>query len=140
MFGFSRKTDYALVILTALVGRRKEFVSVRALARVHRLPYRFASQIVSALARARLLEAREGIRGGYRLAKAPTTITLADILTATEGSTALVSCLDARKGFRCPQKAWCTARAGVGAVHQHLVESLQKTTVADLVRAHTHAR
>lgn len=139
MFGFSRKTDLALLIVTALAQSRRAFVPIRVLARERRLPYRFASQITSALARAGILEAREGARGGYRLTRDPATITVRDILEITEGSRPLVSCLDPAKHFRCPQKAWCTARRGMGVLQERLLDSLRSTTLADFIRAHAHA-
>lgn len=135
MFGLSRKTDYALLVVTALARRPQEFVSVRSLARSHRLPYRFASQIVSDLARASILEAREGVKGGYRCARDPQTISVADILHATENKTALVSCVDPEKHLRCPQKAWCGAKTGVRTLQRDLLNVLERTTVADFLRA-----
>ncbi|TSC72689.1 MAG: BadM/Rrf2 family transcriptional regulator [Parcubacteria group bacterium Gr01-1014_38] len=135
MFGFSRKTDYALLLVTALARRPQEFVSVRALARTYHLPYRFSSQIVSDLARANVLEAREGVKGGYRLAREPKAVTVADILHATERGTALVSCVDQSKHYACPQKAWCGAKAGVRLLQRDLLSVLGRTTIADFLRA-----
>lgn len=135
MLGLSRKTDYALLLLTALAQRPREFVSVRALSRTHRLPYRFASQIIGDLARAEILDAREGVRGGYRFAKDPATVSVADVLHATEKKRALVSCLDPVKHYACPQKAWCGAKANVGLLEQNLLAVLRQTTVADFLRA-----
>lgn len=136
MLSFSRKTDLAILVLTALAQSPRAFVSVRALARDHHLPYRFASQIAGQLARAGLLEAREGVHGGYRLAREPSTLTLHEVVGVMEGPAALVACVDPRKNFRCPQKAWCTAKRGIGGIHQQFVASLKRTTVADLLHAH----
>ena len=135
MFGFSRKTDYALLVVTALARRPQECISVRTLARTHHLPYRFASQIVSDLARAQILEVREGVKGGCRFAKDPHAITVADILRATEKRTALVSCLDSAKHYACPQKAWCGAKAGVRLLERDLLGVLRRMTIADFLRA-----
>lgn len=138
MLGFSRKTDYALLIVTALAGRGGAFVSIRSLAKEYRLPYRFASQIVGLLARGAILESREGVNGGYRLGRDPHAITVRDVLQATEGDIALVSCLDARRHFACPQKAWCGAKRGMGMIQRQLLLSLGRTTVADFQRENAH--
>ncbi|MDP3685765.1 MAG: Rrf2 family transcriptional regulator [bacterium] len=135
MLGLSRKTDYALLLVTALARSPREFVSVRALSRAHRLPYRFASQIIGELARAQILDAREGVKGGYRFAKDPATVSVADVLRATEKKRAFVSCLDPITHYACPQKAWCGAKANVGLLERNLLAVLQRTTVADFLRA-----
>lgn len=135
MLGFSRKVDLALLVVAALAGERRGFVSVRELARAHHLPYRFASQVTGCLKKQGILEAREGVGGGYRLARQPAAITLYDVVGAFEARVPLVACLDARLGFHCPQKAWCGAKGGVGIFHRRFLASLRQTTIADLLPA-----
>lgn len=139
MLRFSRKTDYALLILTALAerwerDRHPSYVSVRSLADQHHLPYRFASAIVTALTRTRILESREGVRGGSRLARDPKDISLAEVIRSTDGDWAIVLCLDHGKHFRCALKGTCPARRGVPAVQKILRETLARHTIADLLQ------
>lgn len=138
MLRFSRKTDYALLLLAALASQWRAsapvpFVSVRSLAERHRLPYRFASAIVTDLAHAGILESLEGVRGGCRLSRDPNNISLADVVQSTDGDWALVSCLDHAKHFVCAQKGTCPARRGVPAVQRILREALARHTLADLI-------
>jgi len=135
----SRKTDYAFLLVTALARRWREmpraFSSVRELVREYRLPYRFTASILSTLTHAHILESREGTRGGFRLAREPQVISLTDVLRATEGSSPLVACLDARTNFACVQKSVCPARHGMPAIQRLLHDTLARYTVADLVTA-----
>lgn len=140
MFRLSRKTDYALLIVTALARREGAFVSVRSLARDYLLPYRFAAQIVGLLVQGAILESREGVKGGIRLRRDPKEITVADILRATEGNIALTACLNAKTHFFCPQKAVCGARYGMGFLQRRLFQFLGEMTVADFLRGNEHAR
>lgn len=135
MLRFSRRTDYALLILTALAARPQVFTSLRCLAREKRLPYRSVAQVVRPLVHRGILASREGVGGGYRLAKDASAITVRDVVAAEEGGTTLVSCLDPAKHYACPQKASCTARAGMPMVQQLMLETLSRHTVADLVAA-----
>ncbi len=140
MFRLSRKTDYALLIVTALARRERAFVSVRSLARDYLLPYRFTAQIVGLLVRGAILESHEGVKGGIRLRRDPKVITVADILRATEGNIALTACLNAKGHFSCPQKAVCGAKHGMGMLQRRLLQSLGEMTVADFLRENEHAR
>lgn len=137
MFGFSRKTDLALVLMTALARRGGSYVSVRQLSDEQHLPYRFASEVLGRLARSSLVEAREGVRGGYRLIRPPAETTVGQVIAATEGGIALAGCLNPEKHGRCPQKAWCVAKEGVGVLQRRLLESVTRTTIADMLKEHS---
>lgn len=136
MVGFSRKTDIALMVLSALTERRQRFTSVRTLSRERHLPYRFASQVIGLLTRAGILEAREGVNGGYRLVKSPREITVAEVVTAAEGGLALTACVNPEKQCACPQKQWCAAKEGVAMLQQQLQRLFGSVTLAEFVRHH----
>jgi Rrf2 family protein len=136
MLSLSRKADYALLIITALANASEGFTSLRELARKHHLPYRFAAQVVRPLVACGILESREGVRGGYRLARATSDITIQDIVAAEEGGVTLAACLDPTKDFACAQKAWCSARRGMPALQQLVLQALSQRTVADLLNSH----
>lgn len=137
MLSLSRKTDYALLILTALAERPDVYTSLRDLAREKRLPYRFVSQVVRPLLSHGMLESREGVAGGYRLAKDPASISVRDVVAAEEGGVALAACLDASKHYACPQKAHCTARGGLPSLQRLVLQTLAEHSVADLVGKET---
>jgi Rrf2 family protein len=133
MLSLSRKTDYALLILTALAKRSKAFTSLRKLAEEKHLPYRFVAQVVRPLIRRGMLESREGIHGGYRLAKDASGITVHEVVAAEEGGVALARCLNPEKEYACPQKAACTARGGMSLLQRMILQTLSQHTVADLL-------
>ena len=140
VLSLSRKTDYALLILTALAGRQRQFLSLKVLAETYHLPYRFVAQVVRPLIQRGLLESREGAAGGYRLAKKPADISVREVVAAEEGGIALASCLNPAKHYACPQKTVCTARGGMPAVQRLLLETLARHTVADLLLGERGAR
>lgn len=133
MLSLSRKTDYALLILTALAERPTVYTSLRDLTKEKNMPYRFVSQIVQPLLHAGILESREGAGGGYRLAKEPSAITVQDVVAAEEGGVALAACLDPSKHFACQQKEHCTVRRGMPTVQRLVLQTLSKHTLADLI-------
>ena len=65
--------------------------------------------LVDGLKDAGYIHAAPGAHGGYRLARAPSTLTLGDILTALEGDLALVDCIASPAS--CPRNTDCVARS-----------------------------
>ena len=67
----SRKTDYALRMLAALVSDPDGIISVRTAAKENSIPYSFARSIQHDLALAGIVENSRGAAGGMRLAVDP---------------------------------------------------------------------
>jgi Rrf2 family protein len=79
-----------------------EAVPAAKLAEFYELPAAYLNKQLQALARAGIVASTPGPRGGFRLARAPESITLLDVVVAIEG---------ADEAFRCEQ----LLRKGPGA-------------------------
>jgi Rrf2 family protein len=95
----------------------------------------FLRRILGDLVAAGLVEAREGRTGGYRLARPPGRITLADVYRAVEPDGPLAPS-PAEPNERCPigagmRKAFART---AGAAEGGLLAALEHETVADLSR------
>ena len=86
------RSEYALIALTFL-ARKKEsgYHSVEAIATAQRIPYKFLEQILLILKRAGFVESMRGSNGGYRLARKPKDVALADIIRLFDGALAPTS-------------------------------------------------
>lgn len=102
-------------------------VQIRKVASEHEIPWRFLVQILLELKRAGLVASTRGAAGGYRLAKSPEEITLAEVIQVLEGhENGQVP--EPEPGLRGVLRAAC---------HQAqlaLQESLASQTLDDLVR------
>jgi Rrf2 family protein len=81
----SARADYgirALAELTALGGGPR---TVTELADAQQIPARFLQNILLQLRRRGLVQSQRGADGGYRLARLPEEITLAEVIRALEG-------------------------------------------------------
>jgi Rrf2 family protein len=87
----TRQADYALrcVLETA----RHERISARELAERQHLSPSFVGKIVSALARAGILETRRGAAGGVRLGRPPSSISVLEVIEATQGPLRVNRCV-----------------------------------------------
>ena len=98
---------YALRMMVDLAEHQEAgFVSLKEIAKRQDISRKYLEQIIPILNRASLLQTSRGSSGGYRLIKAPKDYTVGEILRATEGSMAPVSCLEGETNT-CPRFAEC---------------------------------
>lgn len=101
MLRISKKADYAVFLLGAIArqgaypgGEHPEaVVSAHEIARLAKLNKSVVANLLKEFAKHGLLDSVRGLKGGYRLAKAPSDVALADILEIVEGKFALVDCV-----------------------------------------------
>ena len=73
-------------------AREGEALPARRLAEFYDLPEAYLAKLLKALVRAGLLSATSGPRGGFRLARPPEAITVAEVVEAVEGPGPLFCC------------------------------------------------
>ena len=103
----STKGRYALRLLVDLAEHSDEgFVPLKELATRQQISLKYAESIVSLLVKGELLLAERGASGGYRLARPADSISVATVLTLTEGSLHSVACLEEDAPV-CPRVEGC---------------------------------
>lgn len=129
------KSRYALRILLDLAANGKDGPrTIKEIAASQGISEKFISRIAVPLRRAGLVATERGVKGGLRLAKFPKTVSLLDVVAATDGPLALVHCL-ARPGV-CKRQGRCAAERAWGRVNDALALALRRTTLADVVADH----
>src|SRR4029077_2266826 len=90
----SSRVHYGLRAMTELARsyREDKLLSIAEIARNEGLPLAYLEQLVGELRRAGLVEGTRGVRGGYRLARAPQAITVGEVYRVLEGEVAPVDC------------------------------------------------
>ncbi|MBN8839915.1 MAG: SUF system Fe-S cluster assembly regulator [Sphingomonadales bacterium] len=130
----SSLADYAVVMMTAAArhcggaGR----LNATMLAEETGVPLPTAQKLVSRLSAAGLIESARGTGGGFRLARPPATISLADIVEAVEGPIALTSCVD-MGDHECAMEGNCRVKPHWNVVNQAVRGALAGVTLASLV-------
>ena len=129
----SAKTDYALRAAVELASAVDTGAPVKGekLATSQHIPLRFLENILLQLRHAGIIESRRGADGGYKLARAPEEITLADVIRAIDGPLAGVSgqrpeTLDFKGTSEPLREVWIAVRASLRSV-------LERVTLADVV-------
>jgi Rrf2 family protein len=127
----SAKVDYALRATIELAAAAPEQVKGERLAAAQSIPHKFLENILADLRNGGIVASQRGAEGGYRLARRPEEITIADVIRVVEGPIASVrgerpDDLDYR-GTAVPLRdTWIELRAAMRGV-------LEQTTLADLV-------
>lgn len=107
-----------------------EVLSLKSVADAHHISLKYLEQIVHMLVKDNLLVSFRGANGGYKLTKRPAEITVADILSATEGSLAVVTCMEQNA---CGNDCHCRARKCWDKLNTLIDEYLQNVSLAELL-------
>jgi len=95
---------------------------------------KFAKQILQPLMRAGLVDSARGLKGGYRLLKAPEKIRISDIVRVlSEADDRIAPCL-VRKGL-CRRDKTCGAKLKWGELQTIVDDFLARTTLRDMIEA-----
>jgi Rrf2 family protein len=129
----SAKTDYAIraALELAAVADEGRPVKGERIAAAQAIPVRFLENILMQLRHAGLVDSRRGAEGGYRLARPPSEVTLADVIRAIDGPLAGVQGdRPETLGFvgvaEPMREVWIAVRASLRSVLEHI-------TLADVV-------
>jgi Rrf2 family protein len=132
MLRLSKKADYALLALRHLAANTdRGAVSARELAESYDLPPELLAKVLQRLVRDRFLTSVQGIRGGYVLAQAAGSISVADVIQSIDGPLTVTACSET--DHNCDQYSKCNIRDPLWQVKDRIVAALAETTVADLV-------
>ena len=101
----SRKTDYAIRLVAALMLNEGKPLSVRKAASMQDVPYSFARGIQHDLVKSGVVTTSRGAHGGMMLAIDPDEYTLAELIETLQGPIRLAICLS-EDGW-CPRDSNC---------------------------------
>lgn len=128
----SRKTDYALRMMAALVRNPGTVLSVRTAAEDNGIPYSFARSIQHDLAEAGIIASTRGAHGGMSLAVDPESVTLLDVVQAVQGPVLLTSCdFCGEAQTPCPRKPFCPFNPIWSGAQKILESYLSSFTLAE---------
>ncbi len=128
------KTRYALRLVVDLAEREAEgYVALNDVAKRQDISKKYLEQIVPVLLQAGILKTSRGYHGGYRLAKDPAAITVADLMTIAEGPLAPVICLiNTEKGV-CSRSGTCPTQFVWRGLEKAIEDYLTSITIKDIL-------
>jgi FeS assembly SUF system regulator len=127
----SRLADFAVVLMTHVAQHQEQIHAAAEVALATQLPAPTVAKVLTRLCREGLLSSVRGVKGGYRLARPSSTISVGRIVSVFDGPVALTQCL--RSGLsRCELEAVCPSRVGLYRINAAVLKALDDVSLADI--------
>ena len=140
----SKRTQYGLKAVLALGKRYAQGpVLISTLAQEESIPLKFLETILLDLKSQGLLESKIGRKGGYRLSRPPSAVTIGTIVRTLEGPLAPLPCASEtafKPCYDCSDIDNCGIRIIMRQVRDAISKVLDATTLEDLLRLVEHRR
>lgn len=127
-------TDYTLRVLIYLGAHQRQgrLATIGDVAAAYGVSENHLMKIVHHLAQQGYVETTRGKGGGMRLARAPESINLGEVVRGAEEDLAVVECFQ-KDNFQCPIVPACALRGIFGRAMDAFFEVLDGQTLADLL-------
>jgi FeS assembly SUF system regulator len=128
----SRLADYGVIIATHLAGAPGHQVNAAAVAEATRLPPATVAKLLKRLAHAGIVAGTRGATGGYRLARAPEAVSIAEVVAAIDGEIGVTQCSSHVEG--CERTHFCPTRPHWAHINRAVSQALGAVSLAEMVR------
>jgi len=131
MLRIAKLTDYATSVMTLLAEAPDRVHSATELAARARLELPTVSKLLKALGQGGLVESFRGAAGGYRLARAASDISIADIIAVMEGPIGVTEC-SVHDGL-CDHESHCGVRGNWRRISEAVEAALRNIRLSDML-------
>ncbi|MES0371890.1 MAG: SUF system Fe-S cluster assembly regulator [Mariprofundaceae bacterium] len=130
MLRLTKITDYGILLLTHMASEQDRLFASNDLSVATRIPSPTVSKVLQALLGAGVLESIRGAKGGYRLARPASEISVREIINCFEGNIALTECnLDEGE---CEQLPFCTTSNNWKRINEAVRDALGSISLKDM--------
>ena len=135
MLRLSKKADYALIAMKHLtLHNDRGAASAREIAEQYDIPIELMAKVLQRLARRGLLTSHQGTRGGYRLGRASSAISVADIIQAIDGPLTVTAC--STDVDSCGQYSKCSVRDPLWRIKDRIIAALATCSLQEISAEH----
>ena len=125
--------EYGLLALIYLARQPEgRLVMADEISKHEKVPKTFLSKILQNLIKAGFIRSRQGVNGGFALARKPAEITVLEAIEAIEGKIALQRCLE--EPVDCEKMDACTLCAVFTEAQNRVTEVFSKMTLLDMMQ------
>jgi FeS assembly SUF system regulator len=135
MIILSKLADYGVIVATHLAVHSDRQANAAQVAVETRLPPATVAKVLKALAHAELVSATRGASGGYRLARPPREVSVAEVVAAMDGDIGLTQC--SVHVDECAHTNYCPTRPHWAAINRAVGQALQAVTLDEMISPFT---
>lgn len=130
-----RNTDYGLRMMETLAVRSRdgELISASELVSEGNVSYEVGRKLLQELREAKLVRAVRGSKGGFKLNREPSEISLKTIIDVLQGGIFLNMCME--RGKRCDYKSKCRICPELICLQKVLDDYMGKFTLDRIIRS-----
>lgn len=131
----SSKSEYAcLAIIELAQNYNSGWITIEGISKRQNIPKKYLENILLLLNRAGYLMSRRGVHGGYKLAKAPGSITIAEIVRLMDGALAPVHSVSKYFYEHTPIERNKNLHELLSQIRDYIANKLENTTFKDLIK------
>jgi Rrf2 family iron-responsive transcriptional regulator len=136
----TRQTSYAIRTLVYCAVNTPGLSRVADIAKAHGISELFLFKLIKPLVENGLLQTVRGRKGGIRLGRAATEITLLDTVKLTEENFAMAECFEGGSDINCPLADNCDLNSALREALGAFFNVLDSYTIADLAQGRISIR
>ncbi len=131
MIILSKLADYGVIVASHLATHPDRQATAAAIAAATRLPPATVAKLLKALAHSGLVSATRGAAGGYRLARLPAAISVAEVVAAIDGDIGMTQCSVHVED--CDRTAYCPTRPHWAAINRAVGAALSAISLDEMI-------
>jgi len=130
MLRLTKLADYGVLLMSCMAASSRRVYAAAELSEMTRIPLPTVSKLLPMLQHEGLLESMRGVRGGYRLGRDASEISVRDIITVFEGQLALTECSMAEA--HCDQHRVCSISRPWQYINAAMADVLADISLSDM--------
>jgi len=127
----TRDTDYAVRAICCMASKPGRAVTVAELTDDLKMPRPFLRKILQRLSKVGMVMSARGKEGGFRLAKDPYGMTLADFIEAFQGPFSINECIFKKKA--CPNTKRCVMKRKIDEIEDYVEAQLRSVSIGSIL-------
>jgi Rrf2 family iron-responsive transcriptional regulator len=136
----TRQSNYAIRTLVYCAVNAPDLSRIADIAKAHSISELFLFKLIKPLVENGLIQTVRGRKGGIRLGRPATEITLLDTIKLTEETFAMAECFEGGGDVACPLVDNCDLNGALREALGAFFEVLDSYTIADLASKRRHLR